>query len=226
MGTYQKLRDSFDFDIEDISKSLKSFSQKAREYNSAKRNTQKKLFEELVKIQRHLEEVFSRPRLMTTDKARLDTLESQFKKMLIRIKPPSEEVELNEDLIQTEVKKVPEIDDIVECEHLAVQDSSEFRALKNLERRTNLENLHQELAQVNEMFKDTANLVSEQGEYLYKTEENIEVAFKETNRATEEIIIASNHQSNAKKKICMIAIISLVVLGVLAIVLLAMVEDL
>ncbi|OMJ93366.1 hypothetical protein SteCoe_3724 [Stentor coeruleus] len=226
MGTYQKLRDSFDFDIEDISKSLKGFSQKAKEYNNAKKNIQKKLFEELVKIQRHLEEVFSRPRLMTNDKARLDTLESQFKKMLLRIKPPSDEVELNEDPIQKEEKKVPEIDDIVECEHLAVQDSSEFRALKNLERRKNLEDLHQELVTVNEMFKDTANLVSEQGVFLYQTEECVEVAYRETNRATEELVIANNHQSNAKKKICMIAIVSLVVLGVLAIVLLAMVEDL
>ena len=67
---------------------------------------------------------------------------------------------------------------------------------------------------VNEMFKDTAMMVKEQEEMLVVVDKDVTNAAGQTGKAVGELNKAEGYQRSAKKKMCVIMIIALVVVGV------------
>jgi t-SNARE complex subunit (syntaxin) len=214
---HQKLiSESFDFDFEDIASLLKRFTSKIKEFHRNSGKPKRQLYADMLRLQEHLQEIFSRPRNNVADRGRLDTLESHFRAILAKFTKIRPEPEAEEGFLRlSKAKNEEEFEGIVECEHLAVQDENELRHKKLSERKEVLEQLGKEMRIVNDMFKDTATMVGEQGEVLEQTQENVEVAERETGRAVEELERADGLQRRAKR-ICFVVfgVVAVIVTGI------------
>ena len=217
MATYIKLPgESFDIDCEDISKDLKNLKLKIKEYHKAASYNKKNLYIEIEKTQAYLQEIFNRPRQNKPEKLKLNVLENQFKELSSSFSKIKPDFDLS---FENEETKYDSHDDffssIVENEELAIHDSSQLREKQYNERKENLEQLHSQLEIVNEMFKDTAKLVLDQGLMLDESENSISTAVNQTEKAAEELQGASGYQQQAKRKLICIFVIVCIVLSVL-----------
>jgi t-SNARE complex subunit (syntaxin) len=212
---YRKLSsggDSFDFDYDDISKNLKQFGTKIKEYKKSDSSNKKAINVQISKIQGHLKEIFKRPRA-TKDKSNLETLEKQFKELISEYEKcfSSSSDSTYDDKPEEDLQELG----IEEKESLAYNDSIQLKKEEISERKEKIENLHKDFIVINEMFKDTAMMVKEQGEMLENADKNVDVAIKETGKGVDELVLADGYQRSAKKKLGCICIIAFIVVGVL-----------
>ncbi|XP_066533095.1 syntaxin-7 [Hoplias malabaricus] len=82
------------------------------------------------------------------------------------------------------------------------------------ERETSIRQLESDITNINEIFKDLAVMVHEQGEMVDSIEANVENAEVNVQSATQQLARAATYQQKSRKKIC-IMIILLVVLAVI-----------
>ena len=218
MSGYTKLSgESFDFDYEDIQNSLKVFNTKLKEYQRSNERSKNTMYTELEKHQSRLQEIFSRPRLKGSDRAKLETLEKQYKELssnFSKIKPNLE--------MGGESRKVHHraqnddfLDGIVEDESLVFHDVNQLNEKKLAERHEDVTKLQKDFIIVNDLFKDSAKLVGEQGDMLAASENNLMIAV--------ELQRADVYQQKAKRKLGCIFIIAAVVVAVLLAIILGVV---
>jgi t-SNARE complex subunit (syntaxin) len=90
----------------------------------------------------------------------------------------------------------------------------------NEERRREVENIHREMIQLNQIFNDFNDLANGQGEMLDKVIYDVECAERTTDRVNAELQKAKFWQSQARRKCCWIAgiiiVIFLIIAGVVA----------
>ena len=167
--SYQRLSpdDPHKFDYEDISKNLRSFDKKIKDFQKTGGSSQSSLIKEIKIIQDHLTEIFRRPRITKDDKTRLLSLENQYRELNSRfqdLKP--QEMESSRDFRDGE--DLEELG-IQERNTLAYHDSGQLKQAELLERKENIEILQKDFVIVNSLFKDTAMMVGEQGKMLEET---------------------------------------------------------
>lgn len=97
---------------------------------------------------------------------------------------------------------------------LANQDEVDFQESLIIERESEIRNIEQSVGELNELFRDVAHMVHEQGEQLDIIADNVEGVRADTRGADTELRTAARHQRNARSKACFLLIILAVVLTI------------
>lgn len=105
---------------------------------------------------------------------------------------------------------------------LASQDDVNFQEQLIIERESEIRNIEQSVGELNELFRDVAHMVHEQGAQLDIIEENVEVTHDASRGAHVNLKQASNYQKSARSKACILLLILAIVL---VIIILAVVLD-
>lgn len=105
---------------------------------------------------------------------------------------------------------------------LANQNEVDFQEAMIIERESEIRNIEQSVGELNELFRDVAHMVHEQGAQLDIIEENVEVTHDASRGAHVNLKQASNYQKSARSKAC---ILLLILAMVLVIIILAVVLD-
>lgn len=215
--SYQRLDgDSSDFDFDQISQELKAYNKYINEYQKSTGAARAKLTQQISELKNNLKITFQRARPTKDTRVKLTSLEKQFEDLNRKYKAiPGSEEELKVSVYsQQEVENLEEIG-IMERDSLAYVDSVHLKNEELKERKEQVEVLQKDFFTVNEMFKDAALMIKDQGGELDVIENHVTVAASETNKGVGELVKAERYQGSAKKKLCVIMIIAAVVVGVL-----------
>ncbi|KAE8353913.1 t-SNARE [Aspergillus coremiiformis] len=98
---------------------------------------------------------------------------------------------------------------------LANQDEVDFQESLIIEREAEIRNIEQSVGELNELFRDVAHIVHEQGGQLDIIGENVERVTNDTRGAHVELRSASRHQKNARNKACCLLVILAVILTII-----------
>ena len=98
---------------------------------------------------------------------------------------------------------------------LANQQEVDFQESLIIERENEIRNIEQSVGELNELFRDVAHIVHEQGGQLDIISENVERVTTDTRGANVELRGASRHQKNARNKMCCLLLILAVILVII-----------
>lgn len=98
---------------------------------------------------------------------------------------------------------------------LASQDEVNFQESLIIERESEIRNIEQSVGELNELFRDVAHIVSEQGQQLDIISENVENTRTDTRGADVELRSASRYQKNARNKSCCLLLVLAVILTII-----------
>jgi len=97
---------------------------------------------------------------------------------------------------------------------LANQDEVDFQESLIVERESEIRNIEQSVGELNELFRDVAHMVHEQGGQLDIISENVTSTRDDTRGADQNLTTASRHQRSARNKACCLLLILAVVLTI------------
>ncbi|XP_068603177.1 syntaxin-12 isoform X2 [Brachionichthys hirsutus] len=86
------------------------------------------------------------------------------------------------------------------------------------DRETNIRQLESDIMDVNQIFKDLAVMIHDQGEMIDSIEANVEHAEVHVERGTEQLHRAAVYQQKSRKKMCILVMVGSVVLVILGII--------
>ncbi|KAJ5105427.1 hypothetical protein NUU61_002774 [Penicillium alfredii] len=98
---------------------------------------------------------------------------------------------------------------------LANQGEVDFQETLIIERETEIRNIEQSVGELNELFRDVAHIVHEQGGQLDIISENVHNVTQDTRGANVELRGASRYQKNARNKACCLLVILAVILAII-----------
>ncbi|KAI9371541.1 t-SNARE [Aspergillus egyptiacus] len=98
---------------------------------------------------------------------------------------------------------------------LANQDEVDFQEALIIEREAEIRNIEQSVGELNELFRDVAHIVHEQGGQLDIISENVERVHTDTRGANVELRSANRYQKNARNKACCLLVILAVILAII-----------
>jgi len=98
---------------------------------------------------------------------------------------------------------------------LANQDEVDFQESLIIERESEIRNIEQSVGELNELFRDVAHMVHEQGGTLDVIAENVTQTRDDTQNADQQLRTASRHQKSARGKACCLLLILVIVLTVI-----------
>jgi len=83
-----------------------------------------------------------------------------------------------------------------------------------VEREAEIRNIEAGVSELNELFRDVAHIVSEQGDSIDSIAANVDNTYVSTQGADRELRSAANYQRNARTKACCLLLIMAVVLTI------------
>ncbi|KAI2652553.1 Syntaxin-12 [Labeo rohita] len=86
------------------------------------------------------------------------------------------------------------------------------------ERETAIRQLESDILDVNQIFKDLAVMIHDQGEMIDSIEANVESAEVHVERGAEQLQRAAHYQQKSRKKMCILAVVLVIVVGIIAII--------
>lgn len=95
---------------------------------------------------------------------------------------------------------------------LASQDEVDFQESLIVERESEIRNIEQSVGELNELFRDVAHIVHEQGGQIDTIAGNVQNVAQDTRHADLELRSANKYQKNARGKACCLLVIIAVVL--------------
>ncbi|EYE97915.1 SNAP receptor PEP12 [Aspergillus ruber CBS 135680] len=98
---------------------------------------------------------------------------------------------------------------------LANQNEVDFQETLIIERESEIRNIEQSVGELNELFRDVAHIVNEQGSQLDIIGENVQNVGSNTQGANSELRSASRYQKNARNKACCLLVILAVILVII-----------
>ncbi|KAI4229002.1 MAG: hypothetical protein L6R36_001239 [Xanthoria steineri] len=98
---------------------------------------------------------------------------------------------------------------------LASQDEVDFQESLIIERESEIRNIEQSVGELNELFRDVAHIVREQGDQLNTIDANVENVRGDTRQADIELRSASRYQKASRNKACCLLLILGVVLVII-----------
>jgi syntaxin 7 len=98
---------------------------------------------------------------------------------------------------------------------LAPQDEVDFQDSLIVERETQIRHIEQSVGELNELFRDVAHIVAEQGEQLDLIADNVQNVRNDTHGADRELRSASKYQKKARNRACCLLLILSIVLAVI-----------
>lgn len=102
-----------------------------------------------------------------------------------------------------------------EQSRLADQGEVDFQESLIVERESEIRNIEQSVGELNELFRDVAHIVHEQGGQLDIISENVQNVNQDTGGANTELRSASRYQKNARNKACCLLVILAVILTII-----------
>lgn len=216
MASYKAIPAPDSISLHYISKNLKEMSSLIKKLKSSKPSSQSALISEISSVSSNLSDIFQSQKPKQADKSSFEALKKQYFDL------HSIYVEL-ESSLQRRSKIVSERMSVISVDGLAQHDelvyNTEYEIEENIinEKYNEAEKVHEKILALNEIVKDVALLVNEQGEMLKDVEKNVDNAEKNTDKANQELIKAQDYQSRARRKccivLCVILIITMVLLG-------------
>jgi len=97
---------------------------------------------------------------------------------------------------------------------LADQSEVDFQESLIIERESEIRNIEQSVGELNELFRDVAHMVHEQGQSLDIISDNVVQTRDDTQNADQQLRTASRHQKSARGKACCLLLILVIVLTV------------
>jgi len=97
---------------------------------------------------------------------------------------------------------------------LADQSEVDFQESLIVERESEIRNIEQSVGELNELFRDVAHMVHEQGQSLDMISDNVTSTRDDTRGADQNLRTASRHQKNARSKACCLLLILAVILTI------------
>lgn len=97
---------------------------------------------------------------------------------------------------------------------MASQEEVDFQDSLIVEREAEIRNIEQGVSELNELFRDVAHIVNEQGEQLDLISDNVENTRTDTRGADVELRSAARYQKNARTKACCLLLILAVILTI------------
>jgi syntaxin 7 len=113
-------------------------------------------------------------------------------------------------LIDTDVQLQEQ--QLEEQHRMANQGEVDFQESLIIERETEIRNIEQSVGELNELFRDVAHIVTEQGGQLDIISENVQNVTEDTRGANVELRSASRYQKNARNRACCLSVILAVIL--------------
>ena len=104
---------------------------------------------------------------------------------------------------------------------LAEQSEVDFQETLIIERESEIRNIEQSVGELNELFRDVAHMVHEQGQTLDIISDNVTQTRDDTRNADQQLRTASRHQKSARGKACCLLLILVIVLTVVLVAVLA-----
>lgn len=101
---------------------------------------------------------------------------------------------------------------------LASQDEVDFQESLIVERESEIRNIEQSVGELNELFRDVAHIVREQGTVLDTIEVNVQNTSTDTRQADLELRSANRYQKAARGKACCLLLVLAVVLVIIILV--------
>jgi SNARE domain len=98
---------------------------------------------------------------------------------------------------------------------LAEQSEVDFQENLIIERESEIRNIEQGVSELNELFRDVATIVREQGDVIDAIDVNVESVRNDTRGADVELTQASRYQKKARNKACCLLLIMAVVLVII-----------
>ncbi|EAQ84032.1 hypothetical protein CHGG_10436 [Chaetomium globosum CBS 148.51] len=102
-----------------------------------------------------------------------------------------------------------------ELTRLAPQDEVDFQEALIIEREEEIRNIEQGVGDLNVLFQQVAQIVTEQGEVLDTIERNVETVRDDTQGGDRELRSAARYQKNARSKACCLLVILSVILTII-----------
>jgi syntaxin 7 len=102
-----------------------------------------------------------------------------------------------------------------ELVRLAPQDEVDFQEALIIEREEEIRRIEQGVGDLNVLFQQVAQIVTEQGDVLDTIERNVETVRDDTRGADRELRSAARYQKNARSKMCCLLIILTVILTII-----------
>ncbi len=99
--------------------------------------------------------------------------------------------------------------------HLASQDEVDFQESLIVEREAEIRNIETSVGELNELFRDVAHIVHEQGTQIDTISGNVQNVAGDTRQADVELRSASRYQKSARGKACCLLLILAVVLVII-----------
>lgn len=97
---------------------------------------------------------------------------------------------------------------------LAPQEEVDFQDALIAEREEEIRNIEQGVGDLNVLFQQVAQIVTEQGEQLGGIAENVERTHEDTRAADRELRQAARYQRNARSKACCLLVVLAVILTI------------
>lgn len=97
---------------------------------------------------------------------------------------------------------------------LAPQEEVDFQDALIVEREEEIRNIEQGVGDLNVLFQQVAQIVTEQGEQLGGIAENVERTHEDTRAADRELRQAARYQRNARSKACCLLVVLAVILTI------------
>lgn len=101
---------------------------------------------------------------------------------------------------------------LLEEPRLAQQDEVDYQENLIIEREGEIRQIEQSVGELNELFRDVAHIVREQGDVLDTIDVNVENTLQDTRGADTELRSASRYQQSARNKACCLLLIMAIVL--------------
>ena len=98
---------------------------------------------------------------------------------------------------------------------LASQDEVDFQESLIVERESEIRNIEQSVGELNELFRDVAHIVHEQGVGIDTIAGNVQNVAQDTRHADLELRSANRYQKNARGKACCLLVILAIVLVII-----------
>jgi len=95
---------------------------------------------------------------------------------------------------------------------LAQQDEVDYQENLIIEREGEIRQIEQSVGELNELFRDVAHIVREQGDMLDAIDVNVENTLSDTRGADTELRSASRYQKAARNKACCLLLIMAIIL--------------
>ena len=209
MEPYQPLpcQDS-SFDFEYISRALKLFDNKIKEFN----NTNPEIEQEIEKVHADLLDIFLIPRVHQNDKVKLGVLEAQFKELTRTFLRKKEMKGKDSSILSSNeaFSKYVEKSNVV-----APRNITEIRINEALEKKEAIDRIYVDAVALNEMVKDTSKMVNEQNFMLNQVDNNVYIAVNQNEKAANELINAEKYSISYRRKKMVIIIIILLAIAAL-----------